>query len=241
MSKLKRYLNINTLKGLKKDIKQAITLFYIIRRRSLINEYYLKNKIIKLSLGSNISTNQDWLCSDIVPASKNCIYLDATKSFPFKDKSVDYIHSEHMIEHLTWSDGMKMLKESYRVLKPGGKIRIATPDLSVIINLYDKSNDLNKRYIQWSTDKFINGINYYHSCFVINNFFRDWNHQFIYDETMLVMALTNAGFTEIKKVNYNQSEDSNLRDMEQHGINVGNIQMVEFETMIFEALKPINE
>ena len=40
-----------------------------------------------------------------------------------------------MIEHLKYSDGQNMLKESFRVLKPKGKIRISTPDLQFLIDL----------------------------------------------------------------------------------------------------------
>ncbi|HJY98748.1 MAG TPA: class I SAM-dependent methyltransferase [Patescibacteria group bacterium] len=48
--------------------------------------------------------------------------------FPFKTAYFDFIFSKSVIEHV--SDIEKMMKESYRVLKPGGIIVIMTPDWS---------------------------------------------------------------------------------------------------------------
>ena len=46
--------------------------------------------------------------------------------------STDLIFSSHMLEHLTREDGFKWLKECFRILKPGGIIRIAVPDTDLI-------------------------------------------------------------------------------------------------------------
>ena len=64
------------------------------------------------------------------------MYLDATQTFPLPDCSFDYIFSEHMIEHVTYQNGKRMILECYRVLKPGGLLRISTPDLSFLVDLY---------------------------------------------------------------------------------------------------------
>ena len=45
---------------------------------------------------------------------------------PFEDNTFDYIFSKSLIEHIYSPENM--LKEAYRVLKPGGKIIIMTPD-----------------------------------------------------------------------------------------------------------------
>ena len=39
------------------------------------------------------------------------------------------VYSEHMFEHVLPMDGAAFLKESYRILKPGGVLRVVTPDL----------------------------------------------------------------------------------------------------------------
>jgi predicted SAM-dependent methyltransferase len=129
-----------------------------------------------------------------------------------------------------------MLAECYRILNPGGKIRIATPDLLFLINLY-KSNksELQKRYIKWAIDFSVPNTTYYDDTFVINNFFADWGHKFIYDDKVLRFALEKVGFTNITKCNLNESEDRELRGLEnENRMPDGFLQL---ETIILEGTK----
>lgn len=48
---------------------------------------------------------------------------------PYPDNSADNIRASHLLEHFTFADAQAALKEWTRVLKPGGRIRIAVPDL----------------------------------------------------------------------------------------------------------------
>ena len=52
----------------------------------------------------NIMNN--WLNCDISPLSKDVIFTDVSKRFPFDDNFFDYIYSEHMIEHITFEEGL---------------------------------------------------------------------------------------------------------------------------------------
>lgn len=58
--------------------------------------------------------------------------LDVTRpedwSELFEPESIDYLLSEHMLEHLSESDAGVALKQCYRYLKPTGLFRIAVPD-----------------------------------------------------------------------------------------------------------------
>ena len=56
------------------------------------------------------------------------IHHDVTKGLPFEDNSVEYIFSSHFIEHLHYPQAVEYLRESFRVLKPGGIIRTICPD-----------------------------------------------------------------------------------------------------------------
>ena len=64
---------------------------------------------------------------------------DATK-LPFKDNSFDTIFNSEMIEHLYPQDSKKMLDEFFRVLKPGGKLIITTPNRSEYRRLIQESS-----------------------------------------------------------------------------------------------------
>jgi predicted SAM-dependent methyltransferase len=135
-----------------------------------------------------------------------------------------------------------MLGECYRILKPGGTIRLATPDLSVLLGLYhNESSAGGDNYIRWITDEYMDDMDdnkIYRPAFVINNAFRMWGHRFLYDKELLEIALRQAGFVNIVSCRYKESSDKNLRGIELHGKNAGNEDTVEFETMVFEAKRP---
>lgn len=51
-------------------------------------------------------------------------------------RSVGVIYCSHVLEHITRSRYQRTLAEWYRVLKPGGRIYIAVPDLEKLFRLY---------------------------------------------------------------------------------------------------------
>lgn len=61
---------------------------------------------------------------------------DIRKPLPSDSGSVDAIYSSHMIEHLTRDEGERFLRECYRVLRPGGNIRVVVPDLEGVVRKY---------------------------------------------------------------------------------------------------------
>lgn len=63
---------------------------------------------------------------------------DITAKFPeHEDNSVDLIYLGQMIEHLNpVYQTLDFLKECNRIMKPGGVIRITTPDLDLLIKAY---------------------------------------------------------------------------------------------------------
>ena len=60
---------------------------------------------------------------------------DALK-LPYWEGEVDEIYSSHCLEHIPRGQTLPALAEWVRVLKPGGKIRIAVPDFSRVMQLY---------------------------------------------------------------------------------------------------------
>jgi predicted SAM-dependent methyltransferase len=81
--------------------------------------------------------------------------------------------AEHMIEHVEYQAAQVMLRECFRVLKPGGRVRCATPDLRVLLELHSRQKtDDQIDYIDWSISRFMPGVQECKDVFVINNFFR---------------------------------------------------------------------
>jgi predicted SAM-dependent methyltransferase len=123
------------------------------RRDRMIADYLAKPGPKKLHIGCGHNKPGDWLNTDITDHADVC-FLDATTTFPMPDNAFDYAFSEHMIEHVPYEAGQVMLKECLRVLKPGGKVRIATPNLTNILALYtDAPTPIQQEYIRWSIDR----------------------------------------------------------------------------------------
>ena len=57
-----------------------------------------------------------------------------------KSNFADYIISNNVFEHLTFDTGYILIGECYRILKPGGKLKIIVPDLDKAIYSYEKTN-----------------------------------------------------------------------------------------------------
>jgi predicted SAM-dependent methyltransferase len=204
--------------------------------RQVLDRYLQQNTIRKLHIGCGHNPIDGWLNSDYRPIPTDQLRLDATKTFPIDNSKFDYIFSEHMIEHISYAEGLSMLTECFRVLRQNGTIRISTPSLSFLLDLYrsDKS-ERQLAYIKWATDNFIPETDYYDETFVVNNFVRNWGHQFIYDEKILRSALEKAGFMNITKYDLNQSDEEPFKNLENElRLPAGFLQM---ETLTLEGKK----
>jgi len=204
-----------------------------------INAYLREASVPRIQIGTGYNLLSGWLNTTLYPFAPGAIFLDASQPFPIPSASFDYVFSEHVIEHIEFEEAATMLSESARILKSGGRIRLATPDLAQIIAVYTQPDGAAQRdYIRWIMDRFRPLVGEYNPAHVINQSFHGWRHKFIYDEPTLIKALEGAGFTAVTRVEPGQSGDDNLRGIEQHGEYVGSDAAMRYETMVFEAVKP---
>lgn len=199
----------------------------------------------KLHLGCGRNLLEGWLNTDLYEGG-DVHFLDVSKPFPFDDTSFSFVFSEHLFEHLPFHEGVAMLRECLRVLKPGGFIRLTMPHLEFLIDLYlHPDKEVNKRYIQWSIDSFDHDVSsfyldgHYPAMFVLNNFMRFWGHQMLYDKSTIVQILKRIGYQDIKFCQLGESEHEDLRDVERHGTQIPPWAN-GLESMTIEATKPLN-
>jgi predicted SAM-dependent methyltransferase len=211
--------------------------FHKKRAPALIKLYLENNSVRKLQIGAQSNSIAGWINVDILPKSVDIIYMDATKRFPFPSDSIDYIYTEHMIEHISFSDAKLMLSECFRVMKKKGKIRISTPDLLFLISLYQQEKTpVQREYIAFSVNRYLRNNTPSEDTYVINNFFKDWGHQFIHDYRSLQFLLMGAGFKNVKRHVPMESDDVNLCNIEQHGKEIG-FEFNALESIIVQAEK----
>jgi predicted SAM-dependent methyltransferase len=179
-----------------------------------IREYFAAHEIRRLHLGSGSTRIEGWLHTDVEPTGAGCIKLDMTAPFPFPDGVFHYIVSEHSIEHIKYEDGKRALKECWRVLAPGGMLRISTPDLSLLAATLTAEFGQAQPVLSEYAAICGQAPEMATPAFLLNNEFRAWGHQFIYDESTLVRLLSEAGFSEIKRYPIGQSDDPALSGLE---------------------------
>jgi hypothetical protein len=108
----------------------------LLSRKSTIENYFGHHASRKLHLGAADKILAGWLNSDLEPGLSKCIFLDATKTFPFPDASLDYVFCEHFVEHIDPEGAAVCFCEVFPCPKQGGVFRIATPNLQKYTNFF---------------------------------------------------------------------------------------------------------
>jgi predicted SAM-dependent methyltransferase len=202
---------------------------------SQISHYLANHEIKALHIGCQSHVIAGWLNVDITPKLKDIVLMDAVQTFPFRENTFHYVFTEHMIEHVSLKDGINLINESFRVLKPGGRLRISTPDLAFLCRLVDDNeNVLHKKYIAFS-QRYFESNSLLTAGTVVNNFFTDWGHKYIYDRYTLNQIMMSAGF-KTSFHNVMESDDPVLRNLEQHGCEITD-EFNRLESMVIEGIK----
>jgi predicted SAM-dependent methyltransferase len=202
-----------------------------------IDAYLASHDVRKLQIGAGPNNLDGWLNTDIEPRAGQ-VFLDASKPFPIPDDSIHYIYAEQVIEHIPFDGGMAMLRESHRVLAPGGILRIATPDLARLLALFDeRSSPEEERFMQAQLKMSkLNVPPRERPLFILNTYSQAWGHRFLYDPQTLGSAAQVAGFREVQFKRHRESDHPALANVERH-IDIIGRDIDEYVTMIVEVTK----
>lgn len=142
----------------------------------------------------------------ILDGRAHYLEYDVTTPIPLPDASFEWLHSEHLIEHISQEGAIRFLKEAHRLLKPGGVLRISTPDLAIYVEGYRDPartffnkhariiEQLGRMYPEAGSDAFPEVQR--RPAWMVNQIFKYWGHQWIYDFEEMVYVLREAGFDE---------------------------------------------
>ncbi|MFN8625556.1 MAG: methyltransferase domain-containing protein [Candidatus Binatia bacterium] len=142
---------------------------------------------------------------------------DIRRRLPFRDAQVKRILAEHVIEHLDFRDDVpQVFREFWRILEPGGTVRIVVPDAERFMSAYVKQSASEFQELGWDLEHLPSDI--YTPAHIVNLVFhQNGEHLFGWDFTTLELALRKAGFPRVVKQSFEISLDPHLAiDQDQH-------------------------
>lgn len=175
--------------------------------------------------------------ADQVPWPKNVTIHDVRKPLPWANGTFTAVYASHVLEHLYLGEAQRLLKECYRVLKPGGVVRMVVPDLEACASDYLHNKPVPPAVINYANlntpgDLFNQRVlfhdieppggnpvtKYYH---LKNNFHQ---HKWMYDARSLCARFAEAGFKECERRTYAQSRIEGITEVErQDRVDGGNL------------------
>lgn len=109
------------------SLKQSGLYKQLSRKRRVwkLRKLVTSSRPLRVVLGAGPTEFPGWLQTD-----KEILDVTSASDWSelFEPNSIDFLLSEHMLEHLSEEEGRIALQECYRYLKPGGLFRIAVPD-----------------------------------------------------------------------------------------------------------------
>ncbi|MBN2858622.1 MAG: methyltransferase domain-containing protein [Candidatus Delongbacteria bacterium] len=93
-------------------------------------------KLKLLNLGCGYKFHEGWINIDFVSESPFVFKYNLLKGIPYPDNYFDAVYHSQVLEHFQKKEASKFINECYRVLKPGGVIRVVVPDLENIASEY---------------------------------------------------------------------------------------------------------
>jgi len=148
-----------------------------------------------------------WVNVDLAPPAD--LLWDLRRGLPFAAACADAVYSEHFIEHIDYEAGAKVVAEMHRILKPGGIVRMATPDLDHLVERY---TDKDWRQQEWLEKPWYDFIQT--RGMMLNVAMRWWGHRFLYNEEDLRRQLEAAGFQNVRRVAWGKSAMPHLANRE---------------------------
>lgn len=154
------------------------------------------------------------LKNDIVEFPETVEFGDIVKGLPVADRSCAGVYCSHVLEHLALADLRIALRETLRVLRPGGIFRLVVPDLE----------SMARQYIE--ADRDAAAIDFLRSTLLgkevrarsIRAFVREWfgnsYHLWMWDYRSLAAELRSAGFSDVRRAQVGDCGDDMFKVVE---------------------------
>lgn len=164
-----------------------------------------------LDVGCGRNVHEEFINVDYLWHPGVDVCWDIGRSIPFPSASMKGIFTEHCLEHFSIPVAFAVLKECWRVLTPGGLLRIIVPDAELYLELYHRQRrgDENALFPFQESESF---NNMFSPIMSVNRvFYQDRDspsgHRFMYDFQLLKLLLDRLGFESARKVSFREGRD----------------------------------
>jgi predicted SAM-dependent methyltransferase len=146
-------------------------------------------------------------------ASPKLLQHDLRERMPEALREVEVIYHCHFLEHLPIDLGAIFLTQCYRLLAPGGVMRLVVPDFELWCKKYVAKD---KDYFQWYKRSYLGVDNPYYvtNGQIFTGMLYNWGHVMAYDYETLVHLLKSIGFINISQSFWGKSNDAKFAGIE---------------------------
>jgi predicted SAM-dependent methyltransferase len=155
-------------------------------------EQLRQQQSIRLNLGCGWDHKDGWTNVDLFATSAD-VHWDLRLGIPLPDGTVEAIIHEHMLEHLSLSDGFAFTRACLTALRPGGVLRIGVPDAGLCVDSYAGRADP-----EWAQSRPTGML-------AIQALFYENGHRAMYDAETLTLMCRAAGFAEARHTDWGES------------------------------------
>jgi hypothetical protein len=158
---------------------------------------------------------------------------DIRKKLRFDDDSARFIFAEHVIEHVSFHQGLFFLTECYRVLSVGGVLRVSFPDVVRVSHAPHKWSDAYMARLKDKGEPIEGKLSPGKVTMLLS---AGWGHQMAWTEALMFLELLAVGFRRVCPLEYSKSQYQELTGIDSHHLEVGR-DLALLETTIVEATK----
>jgi predicted SAM-dependent methyltransferase len=175
---------------------------------------------LKLHLGSGSQPKDGWVNVDLAGDPIDLAW-NLAHGIPFCDFSIDAIFHEHFLEHISLQAAIGVMDESFRVLKPGGILRIGVPDAGELLKSYAGDGERIETIHPGRPTRML----------AVQELFYWHRHTTMYDEETLALMFKAGGFPSPTERRFGDTDLETAPDTERR----------RAETLYMEAVKPAVE
>jgi predicted SAM-dependent methyltransferase len=165
---------------------------------------------VKVNVGAGNVRVDGWINTDVAVRS---LYLDLTKPWPVSAGSIDRIYGDNVIEHFPLPVCRSVLRYCWDVLREGGRIRLATPDVERTARAYLENPQLTAAHLDRHRR---HGFPAEYAVDMLRITYAYHGHHlgYCFDYAALSAELSAAGFVDVRRYEAGQSDDPLFRGLE---------------------------